>query len=70
MDQPSMDGQFAGPDYWAGRTIQIDAAVKTPGDPAAAQDMVAALQAVTDAADVRLVGGRAWSCGSSVPAGP
>ncbi|RIH58242.1 hypothetical protein D3C59_36415, partial [Streptomyces sp. SHP22-7] len=58
VDQPSMDGQFAGPDYWAGRTIQIDAAVKTPGDPAAAQDMVAALQAVTDAADVRLVGGQ------------
>lgn len=58
VDQPSMDGQFAGPDYWAGRTIQIDAAVKVPGDPGACHDVVAALQAVTDPADVRLVGGQ------------
>lgn len=58
VDQPSMDGMFAGPDYWAGRQIQIDAAVKTPGDAGAAHDMVATLQAVTDAADVRLVGGQ------------
>lgn len=58
VDQPSMDGQFAGPDYWAGRSIQFDAAIKTPGDPGACHDMVAALQAVTDAASVRLVGGQ------------
>jgi hypothetical protein len=53
-----MDGQFAGPDYWAGRQVQFDAAIKIPGNPAACQDMIAALQAVTDAADVRLVGGQ------------
>ena len=58
VDQPSMDGQFAGPDYWAGRQIQIDAAIKVPGDPAACHDVVAALQAVTDQASVRLVGGQ------------
>jgi hypothetical protein len=58
VDQPSMDGQFAGPDYWAARQIQLDAAVKIPGNPAACQDMVAQIQAVTDAADVRLVGGQ------------
>ena len=58
VDQPSMDGSFAGPDYWAARQIQFDAAIKIPGDPAACQDMVAALQAVTDAAAVRLVGGQ------------
>ena len=58
VDQPSMDGSFAGPDYWAARQIQFDAAIKIPGDPAACQDMVAALQAVTDAASVRLVGGQ------------
>ena len=57
-DQPSMDGQFAGPDYWAGRQIQFDAAIKIPGDAAACHDMVAALQAATDAAAVRLVGGQ------------
>ncbi|MFF0009580.1 hypothetical protein ACFYQT_40000 [Streptomyces tibetensis] len=58
VDQPSMDGQFAGPDYWAGRQIQFDAAIKIPGDPAACHDMVATLQAVTDAAAARLVGGQ------------
>lgn len=58
VDQPSMDGQFAGPDYWAGRQIQFDAAIKIPGNPGACHDMVATLQAVTDAAAVRLVGGQ------------
>ncbi|MFG2359374.1 phage distal tail protein [Streptomyces sp. NPDC048521] len=58
VDQPSMDGSFAGPDYWAARQIQFDAAIKTPGDPAACHDMVAALQAATDATAVRLVGGQ------------
>lgn len=58
QDQPSMDGQFAGPDYWAGRQVQFDAAVKAPGDPAACHDMVAQLQAATDATAVRLVGGQ------------
>ena len=58
VDQPSMDGQWAGPDYWAGRQLQFDAAIKVPGDPAACYDMVAALQAATDAASVRLVGGQ------------
>jgi hypothetical protein len=70
VDQPSMDGQFAGPDYWAGRVIQIDAAVKTPGDPAAAQDVVAALQAVTDAADVRLIGGQGMALRIKRPGRP
>lgn len=58
VDQPSMDGQFAGPDYWAGRQIQFDAAIKIPGNPGACHDMVATLQAATDAAAVRLVGGQ------------
>jgi hypothetical protein len=58
VDQPSMDGQFAGPDYWAGRQIQFDAAIRIPGDAAACHDMVAALQAATDPAAVRLVGGQ------------
>ena len=58
VDQPSMDGQFAGPDYWAGRQIQFDAAIKIPGDPDACHDMVATLQAATDPAAVRMVGGQ------------
>ncbi|MFF9287507.1 phage distal tail protein [Streptomyces griseosporeus] len=58
VDQPSMDGQFAGPDYWAGRQVQIDAAIRIPGDPAACHDVIAQIQAATDAAAVRLVGGQ------------
>lgn len=57
IDQPGADGVFPGPDYWAGRQVQFDAAVKTPGDPAAAQDVLAALQAGAANAAVRLVGG-------------
>jgi hypothetical protein len=58
VDQPSMDGQWAGPDYWAARQIQFDGNIKIPGDPAACMDVVAALQAVTDPAAVRLLGGQ------------
>jgi hypothetical protein len=58
IDQPSMDGSFAGPDYWAARQIQFDAAIRVPGNPEACHDLVAALQAATDPAAVRLVGGQ------------
>ena len=58
VDQPSMDGQFAGPDYWTGRQIQFDAAVRIPGDAAACHDLIAQLQAATDPVAVRLVGGQ------------
>ncbi|MEU7338715.1 hypothetical protein [Streptomyces sp. NPDC007074] len=57
VDQPSMDGSFAGPDYWAGRQIQLDAAIKIPGNPGACYDMVAQLQAAAADPSVRLVGG-------------
>jgi hypothetical protein len=70
VDQPSMDGQFAGPDYWAGRIIQIDAAIKAPGDPAACHDIAAAIQAVTDAADVRLVSGQGMALRIKRPGRP
>lgn len=70
VDQPSMDGQFAGPDYWAGRQIQFDAAIKIPGDTAACHDMVATLQAATDAAAVRLVGGQGLTLRMKHPGRP
>ncbi|MFJ5886875.1 hypothetical protein [Streptomyces californicus] len=57
VDQPSMDGSFAGPDYYAARQVQIDAAIRIPGDPAACHDVVAALQAAADDPAVRLAGG-------------
>lgn len=70
VDQPSMDGQFAGPDYWAGRQIQFDAAVRIPGDAAACHDMVATLQAATDAAAVRLAGGQGMNLRIKRPGRP
>jgi hypothetical protein len=56
-DHPSMDGAFAGPDYYSTRQVQFDAAVRIPGDPAACHDVVASLQAAADASTVRLSGG-------------
>lgn len=70
VDQPSMDGQFAGPDYWAGRQIQIDAAIRIPGEPDACHDMVAALQAATDPAAVRLLGGQGMALRLKRPGRP
>lgn len=57
VDQPSMDGVFAGPDYYAARQVQIDAAIRIPGDPAACHDVVAALQSSADDPAIRLAGG-------------
>lgn len=57
VDQPSMDGVFAGPDYYGARQVQIDAAVRIPGDPAACHDVVAALQVAADDPALRLAGG-------------
>ncbi|QBJ94419.1 hypothetical protein D0Z67_29040 (plasmid) [Streptomyces seoulensis] len=70
VDQPSADGQFAGPDYWAGRQIQFDAAIRVPGDPAACHDVVAALQAATDGTAVRLVGGQGMTLRIKRPGRP
>ncbi|MEE1812708.1 hypothetical protein [Streptomyces sp. BE133] len=56
-DQPSMDGAFTGPDYYSTRQVQLDAAVRIPGDPAACHDIVASLQAGSDDPAVRLTGG-------------
>ncbi|MEV5915835.1 hypothetical protein AB0M00_44000 [Streptomyces chartreusis] len=70
VEQPSMDGLFAGPDYFGGRQIQVDAAIRIPGNPAACHDMVATLQAVTDASDVRLVGGQGMALRVKRPGRP
>src|SRR5690242_5428056 len=57
VPQPSADGVFVGPDYWDARQVQFDAAIRTPGDPAAAHDVLAALQAGAQDPAVRLAGG-------------
>ncbi|MFD3336059.1 hypothetical protein ACFWV1_25945 [Streptomyces sp. NPDC058700] len=56
-DQPSLDGAWPGPDYYAARPVQIDAAISTPGDRAAALDMLATLQQPAHNAAVRLTAG-------------
>lgn len=57
VDPPHEDGIWLGADYYTGRTVRIDAAIKTPGDQAAALDVLAALQRVHDDQRLRLTGG-------------
>jgi hypothetical protein len=57
VDPPTADGIWLGADYYTGRTVRIDAAIKTPGDQVAALDTLAALQRVHDDPDLRLTGG-------------
>lgn len=56
-EQPSADGLWAGPDYFGARQIQIDAAIKIPGDGPACEAVLAALQTAAYAPQVRLTGG-------------
>jgi hypothetical protein len=70
VDQPSMDGAFAGPDYWAARQVQFDAAIKIPGDPDACHDLVAQLQAASANPAVRLVGGEGMTLRIKRPGRP
>ncbi|MFJ2780295.1 hypothetical protein [Kitasatospora sp. NPDC087315] len=51
------DGLWPGAEQYGGRLVRIDCAVKCPGDPAAALDILAALQEQADPDSVRLVGG-------------
>ncbi|MEV4975509.1 hypothetical protein [Streptomyces scopuliridis] len=69
-DQPSMDGVFAGPDYYSTRQVQFDAAVRIPGNPAACHDIVAALQAQADDPAVRLTGGATMALRMKRPGRP
>lgn len=69
-DQPSMDGTFPGPDYYTGRQVQFDAAVRIPGDPAACHDVVEALQAEADDPEVRLTGGATMTLRMKRPGRP
>lgn len=57
VDQPSMDGAFAGLDYYASRQVQIDAAIKIPGDREACEEFLAQMIGAYDDQAVRLTGG-------------
>ncbi|MEU9703103.1 hypothetical protein [Streptomyces sp. NPDC047981] len=56
-EQPSLDGTWPGPDYYDTRQVQIDAAIRIPGNRAAALDMLATLQQTAHQAAVRLAPG-------------
>jgi hypothetical protein len=53
VEPPGEDGLWLGPDYYGGRTLRIDAAVKDAGDSGAVLDTLALLQDASDTAAVR-----------------
>ncbi|MER6548327.1 hypothetical protein [Streptomyces sp. NPDC001250] len=57
VEQPGADGAWPAPDWYEGRTLRIDCAIRTPGDPAAARQILATLQEAADDRRVRTVGG-------------
>ncbi|MEU7158498.1 hypothetical protein [Streptomyces chrestomyceticus] len=57
VPRPGADGAWPSPDFYEPRTVRIDCAVKTPGDPAAARQIVADLQRAADDPRLRLSGG-------------
>ncbi|MFK8851261.1 hypothetical protein [Streptomyces sp. Ac-502] len=57
VEPPGEDGLWLGTDYYSGRTLRLDTAIKTPGSPQAVLDTLAALQEAVDSATVRGVGG-------------
>ncbi|MEU5434525.1 hypothetical protein AB0G73_14280 [Streptomyces sp. NPDC020719] len=57
VERPGADGAWASPDWYEARTLRIDCGIKTPGDPAAGRQILAALQQVADRDDARTVAG-------------
>ncbi|KUL23228.1 phage tail domain-containing protein [Streptomyces regalis] len=57
VEQPGADGAWAAPDWYEARTLRIDCAIKTPGDPAAARQVLADLETIADNRKIRTVGG-------------
>ncbi|MCX4749240.1 phage tail family protein [Kitasatospora sp. NBC_01287] len=53
---PGEDGSYPGRDLLGARTVRITAGIRTPGDPAAGLDLLAALEATADS-DTRLTSG-------------
>ncbi|MEU2453900.1 hypothetical protein ABZ605_27955 [Streptomyces sp. NPDC012765] len=70
VDPPDDDGVWLGADYYAGRTVRIDAAIKTPGNQTAALDLLAALQRAHDDRALRLTGGATTDLRMKFPGRP
>ncbi|MFH9227664.1 phage distal tail protein [Streptomyces lydicus] len=54
---PADDGAFPGVDLYAPRTVRIEAGIRTAGDPAAALDKLAEIEAVAANASIRRTAG-------------
>ncbi|MEU3340402.1 hypothetical protein [Streptomyces sp. NPDC006668] len=57
VDNPTDDGGFPGVDLFGMRTLSIEAGIRTPADPGAALDLLAQLQQITGADEVRKTAG-------------
>ncbi|MFK0279823.1 hypothetical protein ACIQVL_05020 [Streptomyces sp. NPDC090499] len=53
VDNPTGDGTYPGQDFYGPRTLRFEAGIKTPGDPAAAADLLARLELAVDDPAVR-----------------
>ena len=69
-DNPVGDGAFPGVDLLSARQVEIEAGIRTPGDPAAALDLLAQLQQVALDQDVRLVPGALALLRAKMPGRP
>ncbi|WP_274558041.1 phage distal tail protein [Streptomyces spiramyceticus] len=57
VDSPVDDGAYPGVDFYGRRTVRIEAAIRTPGDPAAAADALARLHEAAATTSVRKAAG-------------
>lgn len=57
VPNPADDGAFPGVDLYAPRVVRIEAGIRTPGDPAAALDKLAEIEAVASDAKIRRTAG-------------
>ncbi|MEW2393073.1 hypothetical protein AB0933_32400 [Streptomyces venezuelae] len=70
VEPPGEDGLWLGADYYGGRIIRIDAAVKNPGNAGAVLDTLAALQDEADTAAMRGQGGTTMTLRLKLPGRP
>ncbi|MFD8384245.1 hypothetical protein ACFV2X_37975 [Streptomyces sp. NPDC059679] len=70
VEPPSEDGLWIGRDYYGGRTIRIDAAIRVVGQPGTVLDRLAALQDTADTPAVRGAGGTTMDLRLKFPGRP
>lgn len=70
VEPPSEDGLWLGRDYYGGRTIRIDAAIRIISQPGSVLDRLAALQDTADTPAVRGAGGTTMDLRLKLPGRP